>query len=143
MLFLICYHTFRKIIYFVHSDYHYHPETILKIIAAIKIVTISTRGISVFFCFDSMLIMLVGEFDLWRIVLQFGFQLVLCFVRDNDGMQGWATRKRTVANARHGVGDGDGLQGIATTVSIIGWLSILYALNGRNVTIWILFRYKM
>ena len=41
----------------------YHPETILKIIAAIKIVTISTRGTLVFFHFDSMIIMLVGEFD--------------------------------------------------------------------------------
>ena len=42
----------------------YHPETILKIIAAIKIVTISTRGILVFLHFDPMIIMLVGEFNL-------------------------------------------------------------------------------
>ena len=61
-----------------------------KIIAAIKIVTISTRGILVFLHFDSMTIMLVGEFDFWRIALQFGFQPVVCFVRDNDGLQGWA-----------------------------------------------------
>lgn len=27
-------------------------------------------------------------------------------------------------------------------VSIIGWLSVLYALNGRKVTVWILFRYE-
>ena len=32
---------------------------------------------------------------------------------DGDGMQGLATTKRSVANARHGVGDGDGLQGFA------------------------------
>ena len=85
-----------------------------------------------------MIIMLVGEFDFWRIVFQFVFQSVVCFVRDNDGLQesahpkrpvanaghgvgdgdglqGWATSKRTEANAGHGVGDGDGLQGSATT----------------------------
>ena len=61
-----------------------------------------------------MIIMLVGEFDFWRIVLQLGFQSVVCFARDKDGLQGIATRKRGVANARHGVGDGDGLQGFAT-----------------------------
>ena len=27
-------------------------------------------------------------------------------------------------------------------VSIISWLSVLYALNGRKVAIWILFRYE-
>ena len=59
-----------------------------------------------------MIIMLVGEFDFWRI--QLGFQPVVCLVRDNDGLQGWATLKRIAANARHGVGDGDGLQGWAT-----------------------------
>ena len=32
-------------------------------------------------------------------------------VGDGDGLQGIATKKRTVANAGHGVGDGDGLQG--------------------------------
>ena len=53
---------FQKIPFCSH-DYHYHPETILKIIAAIKIVTISTRGTLVFFHFDSMIIMLVGEFN--------------------------------------------------------------------------------
>ena len=31
---------------------------------------------------------------------------------------------------------------IATTVSIIIWLSVLYALNGRKVAMWILFRYE-
>ena len=35
-------------------------------------------------------------------------------VGDGDGLQGWATKKRTVANAGHGVRDGDGLQGWAT-----------------------------
>ena len=59
--------------------------------------------------------MLVSEFDFWRIVLQIDFQPVVCFVRDNDGMQGWAIIKRTVANAGHGVGDGNGMQEFATT----------------------------
>ena len=27
-------------------------------------------------------------------------------------------------------------------VSIINWLSVLYASNGRKVTVWILFRYE-
>ena len=61
-----------------------------------------------------MIIMLVGEFDFWRIVFQFVFQSVVCFVRDNDGLQESAHPKRPVANAGHGVGDGDGLQGCAT-----------------------------
>jgi hypothetical protein len=30
---------------------------------------------------------------------------------DGDGLQGIATLKRCGANARHGVGDGDGMQG--------------------------------
>ena len=76
--------------------------------------TISTRGILVFLHFDSMIIMLVGEFDCLKIALQIEFQLVVCFVRDGDGPQGWAPPKRTVANTRHGIGDGDGLQGLAT-----------------------------
>ena len=59
-----------------------------------------------------MIIMLFGEFDLWRI--QLGFQPVVCLVRDNDGLQGFAASERLVANARYGVGDGDGLQGWAT-----------------------------
>ena len=29
-----------------------------------------------------------------------------------------------------------------TTVSIISWLSVFYTLNGRKVTVWILFRYE-
>ena len=57
--------------------------------------------------------MLVSEFDFWRIVLQIDFQPVVCFVRDNDGMQEFATTKRPVANTGHRVGDGDGLQGWA------------------------------
>ena len=32
-------------------------------------------------------------------------------VGDGDGLQGLAMIKRTIANARHGVGDGDGTQG--------------------------------
>ena len=31
---------------------------------------------------------------------------------------------------------------ITASVSIISWLSVLYALNGRKVTVWILFRYE-
>ena len=30
---------------------------------------------------------------------------------DGDGLQGFATTKCTVTNAGHGIGDGDGLQG--------------------------------
>ena len=32
-------------------------------------------------------------------------------IGDGDGLQGFTTPKRNVANAGHGVGDGDGLQG--------------------------------
>jgi len=58
-------HFYALISLFSHDRvaYHCHPETILKIIATIKIVTISTRGILVFLHFDSMIIMLVGEFN--------------------------------------------------------------------------------
>jgi len=42
-------------------------------------------------------------------------------------------RKRTIANASHGVGDGDGLQGFAKRVSITDYLSVLLLLNGRKV----------
>mgnify|MGYP004585044307 FL=1 len=31
---------------------------------------------------------------------------------------------------------------ITAIVSIISWLSVLYALNGRKVTVWILIRYE-
>ena len=34
-------------------------------------------------------------------------------------------------------------QAFTTTVSIISWLSVLYALNDRKVTVWILYRYEM
>ena len=40
-------------------------------------------------------------------------------VGDGDGLQGFAIRKRTAFNIRHRVGDGDGLQGCTATVSII------------------------
>ena len=36
----------------------------------------------------------------------------------------------------------DGCKGFAIKVSIISWLSVLYALNGRKVAMWILFRYE-
>ena len=29
------------------------------------------------------------------------------------------------------------------SVSVISWLSVLYAINGRKVTVWILYRYEM
>ena len=32
---------------------------------------------------------------------------------------------------------------VAPKVSIISLLSVLYALNGRKVTVWILYRYEM
>ena len=32
---------------------------------------------------------------------------------------------------------------ITASVSIISWLSVLYVLNGRKVTVWILYRYEM
>ena len=54
-------------------------------------------------------------------------------VGDGDGLQGWATKKRTVANAGHGVRDGDGLQGWATIVFVYHYISIIYVLNGRKV----------
>ena len=41
-------------------------------------------------------------------------------VGDGDGLQWWAIIKRTVANACHGVRDGDGLQGCAP------WKRIVY-----------------
>ena len=59
-------------------------------------------------------------------------------MRDNDGMQGIATQKHTVANAGQGVGDGDGLQGWATKVFATHCISIDFVLNGRKVTSWIL-----
>ena len=34
------------------------------------------------------------------------------------------------------------LSKILVLVSIISWLSMLYALNGRKVTVWILIRYE-
>ena len=51
-----------------------------------------------------------------------------------------ATREAKSSQTRDGVGNGDGGQTAAAIVSIISWLSILYALNGRKVTVWILFR---
>ena len=32
---------------------------------------------------------------------------------------------------------------LSITESIISWLSVLYVLNGRKVTVWILYRYEM
>ena len=32
---------------------------------------------------------------------------------------------------------------ITTPECIISWLTVLYALNGRKVTVWILYRYEM
>ena len=46
--------------------------------------------------------------------------------------------KRTAANARHGVGDGNGLQGFAIRVFATHCISIDFVLNGRKVTSWIL-----
>ena len=41
--------------------------------------------------------------------------------------------KRAVANAGHGVGDGDGIQGFAITVFVYHFISVVYVLNGRKV----------
>ena len=59
-----------------------------------------------------------------------------------DGGQTAATSEALISHTRDGVGNGDGGQTVAVIVSIISWLSILYALNGRKVTVWILFRYE-
>ena len=40
-------------------------------------------------------------------------------------------------------GDIDWFNLFTISVSIISWLSVLYALNGRKVTVWILYRYEM
>ena len=63
-------------------------------------------------------------------------------VGDGDGLQGVATIKRTVANAGYGVGDGDGLQGKAIIVFANYFISAIYKLNGRKVVTWILNRLK-
>ena len=42
-------------------------------------------------------------------------------------------RKRTIANASHGVGDGDGLQGFAILVFASCFISTTCVLNGRKV----------
>ena len=56
--------------------------------------------------------------------------------------QAAATAERLVADFGDGVGDDDARQAAAKRVSIISWLSVLYALNGRKVAMWILFRYE-
>ena len=47
-----------------------------------------------------------------------------------------------IANTCYWIRDYDWCQAAATIVSIISWLSILYALNGRKVAMWILCRYE-
>ena len=59
-----------------------------------------------------------------------------------DGCKGSAIIKSQLSNSRHRVRYVDGCKGFARTVSIISWLSVLYALNGRKVAMWILFRYE-
>ena len=49
-------------------------------------------------------------------------------------------RESIPSNTCYGIRDCDWCQAAAIIVSIISWLSILYALNGRKVTVWILFR---
>lgn len=70
------------------------------------------RRVSVFFRFDSMIIMLVGEFDFGRIImaLQTIFQSTVGLVRDKDGLQGTTTTNSTVANGGHRVRYSDRLQ---------------------------------
>ena len=55
-------------------------------------------------------------------------------VGDGDGIQGFAQSKRSVANARHGVRDGDGLQAYAKAVFVYNCVSMPSKLNGRKVT---------
>ena len=81
--------------------------------------------------------------------------------------QTWASLKETVSDSRHLVRQFYRLQARTAikhlvtksypiyvvklypfkrwtpAVSIISWLSVLYALNGRKVTVWILYRYEM
>ena len=63
-------------------------------------------------------------------------------VGNGDARQTAATPERPFADFGDGVADGDARQTAATRVSIISWLSVLYALNGRKVAMWILFRYE-
>lgn len=63
-------------------------------------------------------------------------------VWDCDRLQGRATIKRTAANARHGLGYGDGQQGAATIVFANRFISEIYFLNGRKVVTLILQKTK-
>ena len=54
-------------------------------------------------------------------------------VGDGDGLQGFANTKRQVANARHGVGDGDGMQGFTVMVFVTHCVSAIFDYNGRKV----------
>ena len=47
-----------------------------------------------------------------------------------------------ISNTCNRIRDSDWCQAAAIIVSIISWLSVLYALNGRKVTVWILIRYE-
>ena len=53
-----------------------------------------------------------------------------------------AMRKSVVLDVFHSFGQKNGGQTFTIGVSIISWLSVLYALNDRKVTVWILFRYE-
>ena len=54
-----------------------------------------------------------------------------------------ATAKSSVSNRCDTIWNIYADERAARRVSIISWLSVLYVLNGRKVTVWILYRYEM
>ena len=55
---------------------------------------------------------------------------------DESNMEAWVRFNRTFMELKSE-------EPISTIVSIISWLSVLYALNGRKVAIWILYGNEM
>ena len=64
------------------------------------------------------------------------------WIRDCDRCQAAATFESIISNTCYRIRDGYWCQAAAIIVSIISWLSVFYTLNGRKVTVWILFRYE-
>ena len=52
-------------------------------------------------------------------------------------------RKSPLSNSRHRVRYVDGYKGFAIPVFVSCFISTVYILNGRKVTVWILYRYEM
>ena len=63
-------------------------------------------------------------------------------IRNIDTFEGATSPKNSFPNICYTIRNVDAFEEITVRVSIIGWLSVLYALNGRKVTVWILFRYE-